>query len=667
MRYFSYSITLAIVFAVSILSIAAQPASSVRIRLEPYLSGLSSPLYATNAKDGTRRVFVVEQGGVIKVFQPNSTTAATFLDITSKIVSGGEQGLLGMAFHPQFATNGYFFVNYTRVSDGATIIARYKTTSGANAVGDPASERILLTIPQPFSNHNGGMIEFRVDNGVNNLYIGMGDGGSGNDPGNRAQNINELLGKFLRITPDVSGNNTLPAYTIPSDNPFVGVNGADEIYTVGMRNPFRWSFDRTTKELWAADVGQNAIEEVDIITRGGNYGWRVYEGNQCTNIDPALCIPANYIPPIFQYNNVGSPRCSVTGGYVYRGSRGSLPGGAYIYGDYCTGEIFIWNNQQQALLLDTTRNISSFGEDENGELFVVGLGGTVERIVRIDAPSDFDGDGRTDISVFRPSEGVWYILNSFNNSFRALQFGQNGDYPVPADYDGDNITDIAVNRNEGFWYYITSSDNVFRSRKYGFAFADDKPAPGDYDGDGKADLAFFRRGSGFRPATYFVSRSSDGVGTDTTIFGAPQAQGVPSDYDGDGKTDMASWDSSNGRWNILNSTNNAFSDIQFGATGDITAQGDYDGDGKSDLAVFRPSSGVWYIRQSTNGSSRAVQFGTSGDIPVVGDYDGDERSDVAVFRPSNGTWYYLRSSNGSFTGVQFGQNGDLPIPAYDNE
>ena len=213
-------------------------------RLQPFLTGLSSPLYLTHAKDGSRRVFVVQQRGIIKVVQPGSNTATDFMNLSSKVSSSGsERGLLGLAFHPQFATNSFFFVNYTRQSDGATIIARYKAINN-NSVGDTNSEVILLTIAQPFSNHNGGMIEFRNDNGTNNLYIGMGDGGSGDDPGNRAQNINELFGKFLRITPSLAEPAPTPAYTNPSDNPYVGVAGADEIYAVGVRNPFRWSFDR---------------------------------------------------------------------------------------------------------------------------------------------------------------------------------------------------------------------------------------------------------------------------------------------------------------------------------------------------------------------------------------------------------------------------------------
>ncbi len=646
-------------------STAQTPTAPPKIRLQSYVAGLSSPLFLTNAKDGTKRNFILQQAGIIKVVQPGSTTPTDFMNITTKILSGGERGLLGLAFHPQFATNGYFFVNYTRIGDGATVIARYKTTDATNALGDPNSERILLTIAQPFANHNGGMIEFRVDNGANNLYIGMGDGGSGNDPGNRAQNINDLLGKFLRITPDVSGNNTSPAYIVPADNPYVGVNGADEIYAIGLRNPFRWSFDRGgTRQLWAGDVGQNSLEEVDIITRGGNYGWRVYEGTECTNLDPSLCVPANFVQPVLTYSSgPGSSRCSLTGGYVYRGTRGSLPNGGYIYGDYCTGEILLWNNNQQTLLLDSPRNISSFGEDEDGELYVVGLGGTVERIVRIKANADFDGDGRTDLSVFRPSNGTWYIQNSFDSAFRAQQFGQNGDRPTPEDFDGDGITDIGVFRpSNATWYYLRSSDNTFVGTQFGQS--SDIPVAGDYNGDSKADIAVFRPGSG----TWFTSTNpANNYGA--VQFGNSTDVPVPGDFDGDGKYDVAIFRPSNGTWYRINSGNGTQSGVAFGASGDTNVQGDYDGDRRADIAVVRTvnNSRVWYILNSSNGAIQTVSFGSGTDVPVVGDYDGDERDDIAVVRASGGAsvWYYLRSSNSSVAGFQFGTDTDLPVPAYD--
>jgi uncharacterized protein (TIGR03437 family) len=343
-------------------------------RLIPIATGLTSPLYLTNARDGSGRLFVLERPGRIRVMRRGETSPVTrpFLDISAKVMLGGERGLLGLAFHPQYKANRRFFVNYTRIPDGATVISEFKV-SASNPYIAETDERVLLTIAQPFSNHNGGMIEFGHDG---YLYIGMGDGGSAFDPGNRAQNIEDLLGKMLRI--DVDNTDGTAPYSSPSDNPFFGSTpGRDEIYAVGLRNPFRWSFDRLTGDLYLGDVGQNVIEEIDIITRGGNYGWRVFEGNQCTALDP--CDSGMFTPPIYEYTHSGG-RCSVTGGYVYRGSRGSFPNGSYLFGDFCTGEIFIRNNDTVSLLLDTDMLIASFGEDEDGEIYVANLGGSVFRI-----------------------------------------------------------------------------------------------------------------------------------------------------------------------------------------------------------------------------------------------------------------------------------------------
>jgi hypothetical protein len=245
----------------------------------------------------------------------------------------------------------------------------------------------LLTIDQPFANHNGGMLGFGPDGF---LYIGVGDGGSGNDPGNRAQDTQELLGKLLRIDIDRPQSTAVP-YSIPVDNPFFAStdpndSGRDEIFAVGLRNPWRFSFDRATDELYVGDVGQNAQEEVHIVTRGGNYGWRVLEGSLCTGLGPGSCDDPSFIPPVAEYAHTQG-RCSVTGGYVYRGSAQSLPLGAYIYADFCTGEIFVLQNGEARLLLDTELLISSFGEDEAGELYVVGLGGTVFRLASTEVPA----------------------------------------------------------------------------------------------------------------------------------------------------------------------------------------------------------------------------------------------------------------------------------------
>ncbi len=352
-----------------------------RIELEPVLtSGLTYPIYATHARDGSGRLFIVEQPGRIKIFRPGVAGAKQFLDLSSKVVSGGEQGLLGLAFHPQYRINRRFFVNYTRVPDGATVISEFQTSSA-----DPdialTEETVILTIAQPYANHNGGMIEFGPDG---YLYIGTGDGGSANDPDSRSQDPRDLLGKILRI--DVDQTSSERAYVSPATNPFAAAGGGrDEVYALGLRNPWRFSFDRISGQLLVGDVGQNAIEEIDVVRLGGNYGWRVFEGTRCTNLGPAACISTGYVPPIAEYAHTQG-RCSVTGGYVYRGARSSLPIGAYVYGDFCSGEIFMLSGGTGILLLDTDISIASFGEDEAGEIYVVGLGGTVHKIVNPDAP-----------------------------------------------------------------------------------------------------------------------------------------------------------------------------------------------------------------------------------------------------------------------------------------
>jgi len=346
------------------------------VRLVPTVtSGLSSPLFVGHAGDGSNRLFIVEQGGIIKVLQPGSSTPTPFLDIHTRVLVGGERGLVGLAFHPQYGSNGRFFVFYTRTGDGALVIAEYHVSPNPDVAS--ATETVLLTIPHPTnSNHNGGMLAFGFDN---YLYVGVGDGGSANDPPNNAQNTSVLLGKILRINVDQPDPIAGTPYSSPPDNPFVNRAGRDEIYAFGMRNPWRFSFDRLTGQQWVGDVGQGAREEVDTpIVKGGNYGWRVYEGFLCTNNDLALCTPSNYLSPVFDYQHVNG-RCSMTGGYIYRGSQDVLSSGTYVYGDYCSGEIFTWNGAQ-TLLLDTAMRISSFGEDEQGELYVVDLNGSVSRI-----------------------------------------------------------------------------------------------------------------------------------------------------------------------------------------------------------------------------------------------------------------------------------------------
>ncbi|MFZ5660181.1 MAG: PQQ-dependent sugar dehydrogenase [Pseudomonadota bacterium] len=330
--------------------------------------GLQSPVYVTHAGDGSGRLFILEQPGRIRIVQQGRLLPTPFLDITKQVRAGGEQGLLGLAFHPKYRQNGRYFINYTRAPDGATVVAEYRVSDEANV--SATEERRLLVVPQPYPNHNGGMIEFGPDGF---LYIALGDGGAGGDPGNRAQNRRELLGKLLRIDVDRG-----KPYGIPADNPFARGGGRAEIFAYGLRNPWRFSFDRKTGQLWAADVGQDAWEEIDVIKRGGNYGWRIMEGKHC--FPPRRgCSQAGLQLPVAEYGHEKG-RCSITGGYVYRGSRVPALTGIYLYADYCSGEIFGLRDGRQRVLLPTKLRITSFGQDEQGEVYVVGHEGTVHRL-----------------------------------------------------------------------------------------------------------------------------------------------------------------------------------------------------------------------------------------------------------------------------------------------
>jgi glucose/arabinose dehydrogenase len=347
---------------------------SAQFTLEDAFPNLSfnDPLDLQNSGDGTNRIFVAERAGIIKVF-PNSSSAAslkTYIDITDRVSAGGEMGLLGLAFHPDYENNGYFYVNYTVSNPLKTRISRFQVSSENPDSADKNTELILLTFNQPYSNHNGGWIGFGPDDGY--LYIGTGDGGSGGDPQNNGQSIITFLGKILRI--DIDNQDPGLEYAIPDSNPFVDSTGSvvKEIYAWGMRNPWRNSFDAVTGWLWSADVGQNQWEEVDIIENGKNYGWRCYEGTHSYNTSG--CNYPEYIDPVWEYSH--SLGCSVTGGYVYRGPTVPELTGKYIYADYC--DRTIWSLEYDGIpppdnqiLLTAHGSVTSFGVDENNELYVV--------------------------------------------------------------------------------------------------------------------------------------------------------------------------------------------------------------------------------------------------------------------------------------------------------
>jgi glucose/arabinose dehydrogenase len=355
--------------------VPAAPSGDLSLAIELLADGFASPTHVTAAGDGSGRLFVVEQFGQIMVLRDGAPLDEPFLDIGPLVGSrGNEQGLLSIAFHPAFAENGRFFVNYTN-RDGDTVVARYTVSADNPDRADHESAAVLLTIDQPAPNHNGGLLKFGPDG---YLYIGMGDGGAAGDPWGNGQSLDTLLGKLLRIDVDAG-----EPYAIPADNPFVGRDGArPEIWAYGLRNPWRFSFDRASGDLFIADVGQNAQEEVHVqpaASAGGeNYGWDIMEGDAC--YDAGSCDREGLQLPVAVYPHSGDAGgCSITGGYVYRGAAFPALAGTYLYADFCSGNLWTLRPQGEAWQSDlvTTLDIriSSFGEDEAGELYLADRGG----------------------------------------------------------------------------------------------------------------------------------------------------------------------------------------------------------------------------------------------------------------------------------------------------
>ncbi len=339
-------------------------------------------VFLTHAGDGSGSLFLVLQEGQIIVFQNNDDVESltVFLDIRDRVDdSENEEGLLGLAFDPHYESNGYFYVHYTASSPSRSIISRFSVTVDDQQKADIESELVILQINQPFDNHNGGHIAFGPDG---YLYIGLGDGGNGGDPHGNGQNNETLLGTILRI--DVSDSSEQKKYGIPPDNPFAGLKyEKNEIWAYGLRNPWRFSFDEETGLLWVGDVGQNKFEEIDIVEKGGNYGWNMLEGFHCHPDSTSSCDSEKFEAPIVEYDR--DEGCSVTGGYVYRGSIFDFLYGSYIYGDFCSGLIWALNYDgtkivDVTILVDSDLIISSFGEDEEGELYILSFDNKIYRL-----------------------------------------------------------------------------------------------------------------------------------------------------------------------------------------------------------------------------------------------------------------------------------------------
>lgn len=384
--------------------------AQIDLQLELVSDAFFEPVDITHAGDD--RLFVVQKNGIIYILNPDDqANASPFLDIDSRVrSSGGERGLLGLAFHPNYAENGYFFVNYTNL-DGHTVVARYQVSGDDPDLADFNSEKILFTVNQPFANHNGGDLNFGPDG---YLYIALGDGGSANDPQNNGQKRQTMLGKILRI--DVDNGDP---YAIPQDNPFAETDETlDEIWALGLRNPWRFSFDRLTGDLWIGDVGQGDWEEIDFQAAdsegGENYGWRCYEGDAAFNTDG--CIDAsNYRFPVHAYQSNLPNGCSVTGGFVYRGATFPLLYGKYIYADYCSGKIWALEQNESEEWINTELfdgpggQYVSFGEDAQGELYLTSLGGNIFQVRDLTITSTVDNslDARLQVRPNPFDREIW--------------------------------------------------------------------------------------------------------------------------------------------------------------------------------------------------------------------------------------------------------------------
>lgn len=422
---------------------------SQEFTLELFVEGLSTPVELTHA--GDERLFVVEKGGSIKIVNPDGSVNPTpFLNISSLVSNGSEQGLLGLAFPPDYQSTGRFYVNYTNTS-GNTVIARYTVSEDPNIANPDGT--ILLTINQPYTNHNGGSLHFGPDG---YLWISTGDGGSGGDPQGNGQNTNTLLGKMLRI--DVSGD----AYSIPPDNPFVGSDGRDEIWAYGLRNAWKFSFDRETNEVWIADVGQNQIEEINkrpANQAGLNYGWRCYEGNNSYNTS-GCAAPETMEFPIATYNH-SSGRCSITGGYVYRGTQYPNLIGKYFFADYCSGEIgWVDENGTLEFLTDTNYFIYSFGEDLNGQLYVVGS----NRIFKIKGQEMGVSDSDKLQLTISPNPVTHYLNISSNKNIDQINL-YTLDGKLLKTWNGNQNKIDLSSYSQGIYLVTIQSENITKTQK----------------------------------------------------------------------------------------------------------------------------------------------------------------------------------------------------------
>jgi glucose/arabinose dehydrogenase len=644
------------------------------VTLQEVATGLSSPIELVNSGDGSGRMFIVEQSGIIKILTNGrvggggSVLATPFLNISALTAGGGERGLLGLAFHPQYTSNGAFFVYYTKASDGSLVISRFFRSANNPLVADAQSENVLLEIPHPgFSNHNGGHLAFGPDG---YLYIGTGDGGGGGDPDANGQRLNTRLAKMLRIA--VSGNRAVQGYTIPAANPFAGstcATACPEIWAYGLRNPWKFSFDRATGDMFIGDVGQGLWEEIDRVPAGTalplNFGWNAFEGNNCYSPSTGCSIAAGlapHTPPIIEYGHNSTGGFSVTGGYMYRGSRSATLRGYYLYGDFSSQRI--WGAKPNAngtwvpeLLLTSPSSISSFGEDENGELYVVGYG--TGKIYAVTAPqsspADLSGDSRSDV-VFRDASGLLGVATMNGTTVTAtttiLVAGSSWVTTQIADFDGDGNSDLLVKKADGTAAILLMNGATVRSATIllnaGSLYS--ASHTGDFNGDGKADIVL----KGTDGSIVLLLMDGGVVRSASFIVGAgsPFTTSLVADLNGDGNSDIV-LKNNDGSIAVLTMQGSTVRTATLltaaGSPWSATQAGDFNGDGKADL-VLKNTDGSTAVLLMNGGAVTAATFLLTPASPwtviATGDFNGDGKADVLIKNTDNSVAVLLMNGTG---------------------
>jgi glucose/arabinose dehydrogenase len=666
--------------------------SEAQLRAVPWVSGLELPVsFAQDPADSTLQ-YVVEQLGRVRVVKNGVLQPTPFLDLTGAVSpNGGERGLLGIAFPADYAASRRFYVNFTDRT-GNTVVARFKRSPANPLVADPATYFPLIWpsglpyIGQPFANHNGGHLAFGPDG---YLYIGLGDGGSGNDPLNLAQNPTTLLGKMLRIDVSVSDLDAR-GYSIPPDNPFldsVPIPALGEIWAFGLRNPWKYAFDDGpggTGALLLGDVGQGAREEIDYEPAGAggrNYGWRNKEGTLDNNGNVFNPVPPAYLPltdPVFDYGR--SLGATVVGGYVYRGAglRRSFRG-RYFFADFIAGRVSslglvidpMTREATVAGVLDHTAElggseflgaISALGRDADGELYVVGYGGTIFKIVDITPPGDvqlvffdFNGDAFKDVLEYNRTTGEWLIRTGTSaGGFTEAHVGgwAPGWEVHPGDFNADGLDDLFLySRQSGVWYKAINNGSPFAYFTQGWLPGFDVHVT-DLSGDDKADVFVYNPVSGIWYSCISVGSGTAGFDYASGVW-APGWSLQTADFNADGRSDLFLYDATSGvYYKVINEPAQFRYRIGFWAPGWRPLASDLNGDGRADVFLYNASSGLWYRAISTGDGTEGFAYSVGQWAPNwhvrIADFDADGRSDLFLYAAS-GLWYKVLNTGTGFS------------------